>query len=46
LKKTTQRFWVLKKPNKVHEEIMILKPHHRDKKLECHGRKDHEGKTS
>jgi hypothetical protein len=24
---------------------MILKSHHRDKKLECHGRKDHEGKT-
>jgi hypothetical protein len=25
---------------------MILKPHHRDKKLECHDHKDHEGKTS
>jgi hypothetical protein len=25
---------------------MILKPHHRDKKLECCGHKDHEGKTS
>jgi hypothetical protein len=24
---------------------MILKPHHRDKKLECHDRKDYEGKT-
>jgi hypothetical protein len=25
---------------------MILKPRRRDKKLECRGRKDHEGKTS
>jgi hypothetical protein len=24
---------------------MILKPRHRDKKHECRGRKDHEGKT-
>jgi hypothetical protein len=25
---------------------MILKPRRRDKKLECRGHKDHEGKTS
>jgi hypothetical protein len=35
----------LKQPNKAHDKLMILKPHHHDKKLECHGRKDHEGKT-
>jgi hypothetical protein len=45
LKKTAQRFWVLKQPNKAHDKIMILKPRRRDKKLECHGRKDHEDKT-
>jgi hypothetical protein len=27
-------------------ESLILRPRHRDKKLECHDRKDHEGKTS
>jgi hypothetical protein len=42
----TQRFWVLKQLNKAHDKLIILKPHRRDKKLECHGRKDHEGKTS
>jgi hypothetical protein len=31
---------------KLPTNIMILKPRHRDKKLECRGRKDHEGKTS
>jgi hypothetical protein len=46
LKKTIQRFQALKQPNKAHDKILILKPHHRDKKLECCGRKDHEGKTS
>jgi hypothetical protein len=46
MKKIIQRFQVLKQPNKAHDEIMILKSHHRDKKLECHDRKDHEGKTS
>jgi hypothetical protein len=45
-RKTTQRFWVLKLPNKAHDKLMTLKPHHHDKKLECHDRKDHEGKTS
>jgi hypothetical protein len=45
-RKTTLRFWVLEQPNKAHDKLMILKLHHRDKKLECHGRKDHEGKTS
>jgi hypothetical protein len=45
LNKTTQRFWVLKQPNKAHNEILILRPRRRDKKLEFHGRKDHEGKT-
>jgi hypothetical protein len=34
--KTTRRFWVLKQPNKAHDKIMILKPHHCDKKLACH----------
>jgi hypothetical protein len=27
-------------------KLMILNPRRRDKKLECRGRKDHEGKTS
>jgi hypothetical protein len=44
--KTTRRIWVLKQPNKAHDKNMILKTRHRDKKLECRGRKDHEGKTS
>jgi hypothetical protein len=30
---------------KAHDKILILKPLHRDKVLECRGRKDHEGKT-
>jgi hypothetical protein len=46
LNKTTERFWVLKQPNKGHDKVMILKPRRRNKKLECHGRKYHEGKTS
>jgi hypothetical protein len=29
-----------------HDNILILKPRRRDRMLECHGRKDHEGKTS
>jgi hypothetical protein len=39
-------FWVLKQPNKAHDKLTILKPRHRNKNLECHGHKDHEGKTS
>jgi hypothetical protein len=46
IEKTTQRFQALKQPNKAHNKISILKPLHRNKVLECHGRKDHEGKTS
>jgi hypothetical protein len=46
LKKTTRRFRVLKQPNKAQDNILILKPRRRDRMLECHGRKDHEGKTS
>jgi hypothetical protein len=42
--RTTQRFWVMKQPNKAQDKIIILKPRSRDKKLECHDY--HEGKTS
>jgi hypothetical protein len=45
LKKTMQRFRVLKQPNKAHDKIIILKPRRHNKKLECRGRKDHEVKT-
>jgi hypothetical protein len=34
----------MEKPNKAQDKIVILKPRHRDKNLECHDY--HEGKTS